>query len=110
MEWIILSGSILVAAYFIYSVIQRSNDLNEKQLELKRSEVTNDPKRTTRLLSGIKSGLEDEIINAKFSLKEAQDSGDKNAIKKAKDNLEALKADYIKSTLAWFGAYQESKK
>ena len=39
MEWIILSGSILVAGYFIYSAIQRGNNLKEKQ-ERRRWEIS----------------------------------------------------------------------
>jgi len=39
MEWMILSGSILVAGYFIYSAIQRGNNLKEKQ-ERRRWEIS----------------------------------------------------------------------
>ncbi len=44
MEWIILSGSILVGAYFIYSAIQRSNNLKEKLFEQKERELELNPK------------------------------------------------------------------
>ena len=43
MEWIILSGSILVAAYFIYSAIQRNNNIKEKQFEQKERELELNP-------------------------------------------------------------------
>ena len=39
MEWIILSGSILVGAYLIYSAIQKGNNLKERQ-ELKKWEIS----------------------------------------------------------------------
>jgi len=43
MEWIILSGSILIAAYFIYSAIQKSNNLKEKLFEQKERELELNP-------------------------------------------------------------------
>ena len=43
MEWIIISGSILVASYFIYSVVQRNNNLREKQFEQKERELELNP-------------------------------------------------------------------
>lgn len=43
MEWIILSGSILIAAYFIYLAIQRSNNIKEKLFEQKERELELNP-------------------------------------------------------------------
>lgn len=43
MEWILLSGSILVAAYFIYLAVQKNNNLREKQLEQKERELELNP-------------------------------------------------------------------
>lgn len=110
MEWIILSGSILVAAYFIYSAIQRNNDIRERQLGIKGQELESDPEYDKQALSSLKRNLEDDIIKAKVRLEDAQESGDKHAIKEAKDNLETLKADYTKSSIAWLGAFQAARK
>lgn len=84
MEWILLSGSILVAAYFIYSAIQRSNYLREKQLENNPEYRRQEQKKIWD--STISTG-EKWVEEAEAELKEAQESGNKGYIQEAKRSL-----------------------
>lgn len=103
MEWIILSGSILVAAYFIYSAIQRKNDINERKLK-------SEAKQDAQILSDVSSGLTNDIIRAKAMLEDAQESGDKGEIKKAKEWLKYKQSELVKFSLAGFAAHQTANK
>lgn len=91
MELIILSGAILVAAYFIYSAIQRSNDLKEKQLEQKERELENNPEYRYMLLKDqydhSVSYLRGNVEKAEIELRKAQKDGDKKWIADAKSSL-----------------------
>jgi len=104
MEWIILSGSILVAAYFIYTAIQRRNDLNEKQLEQGLNE------NNRRLRSNIVDALEWDIIRAKANLEDAQKSGKEKEVEKANDVLQYRKAVYANALAQSVTTHLKSKK
>jgi len=105
MEWIILSGAILVAAYFIYSAIQRRNDLTEKQLEHGLNSEN-----SRRFRSNIVDALEWDIISAKADLEDAQKSGKKGAIEKANDVLQYRKAAYTNALGQSVAAHLKSEK
>lgn len=49
MEWIFISGSILVAGYLIYSAIQKSNNIKVKQFEQKERELELNPEYRKKL-------------------------------------------------------------
>lgn len=97
MEWIILL-TILSLAYFIYSILQKRNDieqrklgLRQKQFEQKERELDLNPiykrQKNKKEWNSLIQAQERQVENNEMQLKEAQELGDKKLIKEAKDLL-----------------------
>lgn len=98
MEWIIIFLTILTIGYFVYTAIQKRNDIEQKELELKQKQLEQKERelelnpeyrkqQVKELYDNSISQLKDQVTLDEIKLRKAEKEGSKEYIKEAKRSL-----------------------